>query len=166
MVAGWASNDVLPQWRAGYSLFKNLGKNWEGELGARYLYAGGENVWSGVWSASKTWKKNWTNFRGYIINDAGEWYHAYTLTSRFFLKKPNEYVSFIGGLGTSPDDRSRNFQINSLLGFLAHSAGMGIQKTIKTNTIVNLTGVWTNQRIAEKQSYNQYDITFTLLQMF
>ncbi len=165
-LAGWSPSEIFPAMRFSYSLFSNLGKGWEGELGARYLNADSINTISGVLSLGKYWKNNLTNIRGFLINDAGKWYHSYLFTNRFYLNDTKDYLSIFGSLGSIPDDRSRNFQFNSTLGFLSWSAGVGFQKTISTATTFNLTGSWTQQKTSETSSYNQYDIYISLLRMF
>lgn len=163
---GWSDAAVFPKFRAGYSLFRNFKKGWEGELGARYLRADSVNTWSAVWSAGKYWGNNWTNLRGYVITEQNKWYQAYTLTHRMYLHDDKEFIAFLLSLGTTPDDRSRNFQFNRFVSFISKSAGIGYQKTFGSRTTASIYGNWINQRTGNKQYYNQYDIYLTLLYKF
>lgn len=163
---GWSDAAVFPKFRAGYSLFRNFKKGWEGELGARYLRADSVNTWSAVWSAGKYWGNNWTNLRGYVITEQNKWYQAYTLTHRMYLHDDKEFIAFLLSLGTTPDDRSRNFQFNRFVSFISKSAGIGYQKIFGSRTTASIYGNWINQRTGNKKYYNQYDIYLTLLYKF
>jgi YaiO family outer membrane protein len=165
-LAGWSPSDIFPGWRFSYSLFSTLGKGWELETGARYLYADSISTISGVLSLGKYWYSNFTNLRGFLVYDEGNWYQSYLLSHRFYLNDKKDYLSFFGSVGSIPDDRSRNFLYNSTLGFSTWGAGIGFQKTFSTATTVNLTGSWTYQKTSEITSYDQYDIYISLLRKF
>ncbi|HVI45751.1 MAG TPA: YaiO family outer membrane beta-barrel protein [Chitinophaga sp.] len=165
-LVSWSNADVFPRFRAGYSLFHNFGKEWEGELGARYLRADSVDTWSGVWSVAKYWNNYWVNLRGYVINERGKWFQAYTLTNRYYLNDQKDFVALMLSLGTTPDDRSRNYQFAKAVDFFSSGIGAGYQKTFNYRTTLGLFGNWTNQHIGNGQSYNQYDIYLTLLYNF
>ncbi|WP_212003844.1 tetratricopeptide repeat protein [Chitinophaga sp. HK235] len=165
-LVSWSNADVFPRFRAGYSLFHNFGKEWEGELGARYLRDDSVNTWSGVWSIAKYWNNYWVNLRGYVINEQDKWFQAYTLTNRYYLNRQKDFVALILSTGTAPDDRSRNYQFSRSVNFFSGGIGAGYQKTIHYRTTLGLFGNWTNQHIGNGKSYNQYDIYLTLLHNF
>lgn len=166
-IAGWSPDElVFPKVRAGYSLFRSFNKGWEGELGSRYVYSLGYNTVSALASVGKYWGNNWTNIRVYAIHDDNKWDQAYTLNHRFYLNDKLDYIAIIGALGTSPDDRSRNFGTERVSGFLMKSAGLGYQKNINYKWTINLVASYANQRIPQNQSYNQYDFYLTLLRNF
>lgn len=163
---GWSGSEVFPRIRAGYSLFRNLGKDWEAELGARYLKTDSAANYAAVWSAGKLWNRYWANLRGYVITEDGNWYQAYTLTNRFYVGERKDFISFTLSLGNTPDDRARNYQFNNNASFLAGGAGLGFLKTFAYRTSLGLFGNWTYQRLTNKAHYNQYDIYLSLLHNF
>lgn len=163
---GWSTGKVFPKFRAGYSLFRNLGREWEAELGTRYLKTDSASNYAAVWSAAKTWGAYWANLRGYVITEEGNWYHAYVLTNRFYLHEQQDFIALTLSLGNTPDDRSRNYQFNQQAAFLAGGAGIGYQKTFAYRTTMGVFGNWTYQRLTNDRHYNQFDIYLTLLRKF
>jgi YaiO family outer membrane protein len=166
-LAGWSPDTkVFPKRRLGYSLFHSFDKGWEAELGSRYVYSDGYSTFSALGSVAKYWGNNWTNIRFYAIHDDNKWNQAYTLNHRFYLNDKLDYIAIIGALGTSPDDRSRNFGTEQVSGFLLKSAGLAFQKNLNYKWTFNLVASYANQRIPNNQSYNQYDFFVTLLRNF
>jgi YaiO family outer membrane protein len=161
------SNEVaFARMRLAYSIFKTFKHNIEGELGVRYLNADSSNSISGVASIAKTWKDFWVNFRAYYISQSPKSYTSFNLTTRYYMNRQQDYLSFTAGLGTSPDDRSRLIQFPQLAGLLTHSVGAGYQKTFKYRTTVGLFGTWINQKISTTDYQNQYDIYIMLQRKF
>ncbi|SEV93075.1 outer membrane protein, YaiO family [Chitinophaga sp. YR573] len=161
------SNEVaFAKMRLAYSIFKTFKHNIEGELGIRYLNADSSTSVSGVASIAKTWKDFWVNFRAYYISQSPKSYTSFNLTTRYYMNRQQDYLSFTAGLGTSPDDRSRLIQFPQLAGLLTRSVGAGYQKTFKYRTTVGLFGTWINQKISTSTYQNQYDIYIMLQRKF
>jgi len=166
-LASYSNELVFPKVRLAYSLFKTFKHDVEAELGARYLrQADSGNVISGVASLGKTFKDFYVNLRAYFISDSPDFYTSFNLTTRYYMNHGQDYLSFIAGLGTSPDDRSRLIQFPKLSGLLTRSVGAGYQKTFKYRTTVGLYGTWINQKISDTNFQNQYDIYVTLQRRF
>lgn len=161
------SNEVaFAKMRLAYSIFKTFKHNIEGELGIRYLNADSSTSISGVASIAKTWKDFWVNFRAYYISQSPKSYTSFNLTTRYYMNRQQDYLSFAAGLGTSPDDRSRLIRFPQLAGLLTRSVGAGYQKTFKYRTTVGLFGTWINQKISTSDYQNQYDIYIMLQRKF
>lgn len=165
-LATYSNEVVFPKTRLAYSIFKTFKHDIEAELGVRYLNADSSTSISGVASIAKTWKDFWVNFRAYFISDSPEFYTSYNLTTRYYMNRQQDYISFTAGLGTSPDDRSRLIQFPKLAGLLTRSVGAGYQKTFKYRTTVGIFGTWINQKITDTDFQNQYDIYITLQRKF
>lgn len=165
-LATYSNEVVFPRTRLAYSIFKTFKHDIEGELGMRYLNADSSNSISGVASIAKTWKDFWVNFRAYFISDSPEFYTSYNLTTRYYMNRQQDYISFTAGLGTSPDDRSRLIQFPKLAGLLTRSVGAGYQKTFKYRTTAGIFGTWINQKVTNTDFQNQYDIYITLQRKF
>ncbi|HEU4552508.1 MAG TPA: tetratricopeptide repeat protein [Chitinophaga sp.] len=166
-LASYSNELVFPKVRLAYSLFTTFKHGIEAELGARYLQqADSGSVVSGVASLSKTWRDFYVNMRAYFISDQPDFYTSFNLTTRYYMNRGQDYISFIAGLGTSPDDRSRLIQFPKLAGLLTRSVGAGYQKTFRYRTTVGLYGTWINQKISDTDFQNQYDIYVTLQRRF
>ncbi|ASZ12542.1 tetratricopeptide repeat protein [Chitinophaga pendula] len=165
MVA-YSNNLVFPQLRAAYSIFKTFGKEFEVELGGRYLNLDSTSNFSGVLSVAKPFGDFWVNLRGFAISEASDFYTAFNLTTRYYMNRRQDYLQLIAGLGTSPDDRSRLINFPNLSGLLTHSIGAGYQKVLHYRTTIGLFGTWINQKITNTGYQNQYDIYITLQRRF
>lgn len=163
---GWSNSVVFPRYRASYSLFHNFRGGWEGELGFRYLRADTINTYTPVISAGKYIGNYWGNLRGYYTRDMNKWYQSYVFTNRFYLNDEKDFLAVLLGVGTSPDDRSRNFQLNQLLGVTTTSVTAGYQKCFRYKTTVSVYSTWNHMIITGKSDINQYDIYLSLYRNF
>ncbi|QJB32938.1 tetratricopeptide repeat protein [Chitinophaga oryzae] len=163
---GWSNSDVFPTVRAGYSLFRNFKKGWEGELGGRYVKSDTINTYSAVASVGKYFGNYWVNLRGFFTNDEHQWYQAYTLTNRFYLNDRQDFIALIGNIGASPDDRSRNFQFGKVAGFTSTSLTGGFQKNIRGRATIGAYGTWTRQQIPQQSYLHQFDTYLLFLWNF
>ncbi|SJZ64900.1 outer membrane protein, YaiO family [Chitinophaga eiseniae] len=163
---GWSNSDVFPAIRAGYSLFRNFNKGWEGELGGRYVKSDTINTYSAVASVGKYFGNYWVNLRGFFTNDEHQWYQAYTLTNRFYLNDRQDFIALIGNIGASPDDRSRNFQFGKVAGFTSTSLTGGFQKNIRGRATIGAYGTWTRQQIPQQSYLHQFDTYLLFLWNF
>lgn len=166
-VGALSNTIVFPKTKLGYSIFHNMKKGWEAELGIRYLQTDTVETVSGVASLARSIDDFWVNLRGYLITTEGKNYSSAALTTRYYIN-PNktDFFSIILGYGTAPDDRSRNYNLENQLKFETVSVGAGIQKMIRYRTTIGIFGTWINQKIASNTYQNQYDIYFTLLRRF
>jgi YaiO family outer membrane protein len=165
MVA-YSNKTVFPQLRAAYSIFKTFKKDFEVELGGRYLNLDSISSISGVVSVAKPFGDFWVNLRGFVISESAKNYTAFNLTTRYYMNRRQDYLQVVAGLGTSPDDRSRLVNFPNLAGLLTHSIGAGYQKVFHYRTTLGLYGTWINQKISDTGFQNQYDIYVTLQRKF
>ncbi|NDC41549.1 MAG: hypothetical protein EBZ77_08370 [Chitinophagia bacterium] len=172
-------------YKLGYSLFHSFKHSWDGELGLRYLNADSTTTLSFLGSIAKETKEFYFNLRGYYINlnvtDKGKLtaeapkannYYSLILSSKCFVNPVHrgDYISFIAGYGTAPDDFSRNYVLARLLSNPTVSVGAGYTKLIHFRTTVGIYGTWYNQKVSDQpnvqQYYNQYDLYFQVLRRF
>ncbi|WP_159445097.1 YaiO family outer membrane beta-barrel protein [Filimonas lacunae] len=163
---GWSNSLVFPKYRASYSFFHNFPKGWEGELGFRYLRADTINTYTPLLSVAKYIGSYWVNARGYFTKDTDKWYQAYTLTNRWYVNEQRDFLALILSTGVSPDDRSRSFQLNNLLGVTTNSVAVGYQKYFRYNTILSLYAAWLHQSLSGRADINQYDIYLSFYKNF
>lgn len=163
---GIANNVAFPEFKAAYSLNRNFNKGWEGELGYRYLRAEKMDIHSATWGVGKYIGNYWLNLKGYIIDDAGKLHHSYRFTGRYYVNDELDYLTLILSAGTSPDDRSRNFEYSNFGSFLSKSVALGYKKTFRRNLTASIVGAWNNQKISDTDYLNQFDIYFSLSKSF
>ncbi|MHA6728381.1 YaiO family outer membrane beta-barrel protein [Chryseobacterium sp. A301] len=157
---------AFPEFKAGYSLNRNFKKGWEGELGYRFLTAQGYDVHSAVLGVGKYVGNYWLNLKGYLIKDSENYHHSYRFTSRYYLNDELDYLTLILATGTSPDDRSRNFDASNFGSFLSKSIAVGYKKKFKRNLSASFTGAWNNQKISATNYLNQFDLYISLSKGF
>ncbi|RAJ08485.1 YaiO family outer membrane protein [Chitinophaga skermanii] len=165
-IVSYAPNTTaFPEVRLGYSLFRSLPKDWEVELGIRYLRIDSANLYIPTASIAKSWNNYWVNIRNYTTFDNGTVYPVFALTNRYYFDDRRSYVTLLGGYGISPDDRSRNNLFNEIYQYKAYNIGAGIQKSIGYSTTLGFIANWTKQNLP-RGSYNQYDFYISLQQRF
>lgn len=100
------------------------------------------------------------------MTDFSKMYSAVTLQSRYYLNYRNDYFMIIGSLGTPPEEKTLDFQLNTFLTYVTRMVGAGYQHKIKHRTTIGLQGNWFNFRVAENYNVNQYNIFITLMTLF
>jgi len=93
-------------------------------------------------------------------------YEAGVLTARQYLNNKTDFLYGAIGVGNSPDEFSRNYQLAGNLGSQEYSIGAGYQKAFNYRNIVNLGGTWYNQKLATARYRNQYDLSLSFVRKF
>ncbi len=164
--AAIATKTVFPVVRLAYSLFRNVNHGWEGELGIRYLNLDSLSITSAVGSVAKYIGDFYVNLRGYLIFAPGKMYESGVLTARLYLDNKTDFIYGAIGAGNSPDEFTREYQLNNLLGSQTYSTGAGYQKVFNYRNVLNLAGAWYNQKMATNWYRNEYDISLSYLRKF
>lgn len=164
--AAIANDNVFPRIRLAYSLTRNLKHGWAVELGGRYLNLDSISVYSGVGSVSKYFGDFYLNLRGYLIAAPGNLYEAGLLTARQYLDNKTDFLFATLGVGNSPDEFSRDYNLGRNLGSQTYSIGAGYQKVFGYRNAVNLSGAWYSQRLSPGRYRNQYDLSLSYLRKF
>jgi YaiO family outer membrane protein len=163
---GAANELVFPKYKAAYSLFHNFKHGWEAELGGRFLNFDSISSVSGVASIAKYLGDFWLNVKGYGIFISGKQYAAVNITARQYLNNKTDFFYAVVGFGNSPDDFSRAYQFSTNVNYNTYNIGAGYQKMFNYRNVLSLSGTWYNQKRAEGQYRNQYDIYLTFLRKF
>ncbi|HTJ13946.1 MAG TPA: tetratricopeptide repeat protein [Dinghuibacter sp.] len=164
--AAVANDNVFPRIRLAYSLTRNLRHGWAVELGGRYLNLDSISVFSGVGSLTKYFGDFYLNLRGYLIAAPGHLYEAGLLTARQYLDNKTDFLYATLGVGNSPDEFTREYNLGTNLGSQTYSIGAGYQKVFNYRNAVNLSGAWYSQRLAPERYRNQYDLSLSYLRKF
>lgn len=159
--AAYSSDFVFPNWRLGYSYYKNFVNGWEGELGLRYTLVsppeGNREFKSGIIGIGKYIGPAWINLRTFIQNEEDNFYPAFTLTTRYFFGGRFDYVTFIGGYGTSPDERTTLGQFDNRIALDSYRVGVGYYKSFSENFLFGIQFMYNYQEYFPGLTQSEYE---------
>jgi hypothetical protein len=72
----------------------------------------------------------------------------------------------MGSIGTPPEDKTLDFQLNTFVQYATRMVGAGIQHKVKHRSTIGIQGNWYNYQIKSDYYYNQYNLQITLLTKF
>jgi len=155
------SNDVgvFPQWRGGFSLYANLPKSFEGELGFRYLKFTGTPTWIYTAYLGKYYKSWLFGARTYITPSdyTSRVSVSYSLSGRYYFgNTADDLIGATIGYGISPDDRINVVQFGNQL--TSYKLGAFYKRKITRMTVLSLDLSWINQEYLPQTFGNQYQI--------
>lgn len=157
--AGYSEDvGIFPKYRTGVSLFANLPKSFEGELGYRQLYFS-DNIWMYTASVGKYYKNYWFNVRTYLTPDHKNISHSYTGTVRYYTKGSNDYFGIQIGSGISPEESTNNLLANENFKLKTFKAGCEYTFSVQKFNIVTLSFLYSNQEYRLNQKGNQFDFS-------
>jgi YaiO family outer membrane protein len=158
------SQDVaFPEWRIGYSYFHAFNKGWEADLGARYIIMQDNsdlktiNIGVGKYLGSY-----WFNLRSYIQKEGT----SLTFTSRYYYKTKYDYITLIGGYGTSPDDRTRAAEYETRMSLRSYRLSAGFFKLIKSHYIFGILITDNEQEYVANKFQTELDFAFLMQYKF
>lgn len=159
---------VFPHWRGGFSLYANLPKSYEAELGFRYLQFSGDPTWIYTGYLGKYYKSWLFGLRTYLtpstyINTVSA---SYTVSARYYYGGADDVIGFNVGYGISPDDRFNAIQLDSKVKLVSYKAGLSFKKKIGRLSVISADGSWFNQEYLPNTKGNQYQISIGWLQRF
>lgn len=161
--AGYSNHvGIFPNYRSGASLYANLPKSFEGEVGFRQLYFS-NNLWMYTASVGKYYQNYWFNLRTFITPSDKNISHSYTGTVRYYTKGANDYIGFMAGTGISPDD-SRSYLLGDRTYKLkTFKVGADYNFSIKRTNLFSIGATYFNQeyKIAEKGNQVDFSISYT-----
>jgi YaiO family outer membrane protein len=106
---GYSGASFFPTFRFGTSVFWNLPKAYELEIGYRYLqFSEVTHIITG--SVGKYVSNWWFNFRLNFIPGTEGSSTSGNLQTRYYFKGPEDFVGLQVSTGVSPDEESRDFQ--------------------------------------------------------
>ncbi len=161
---GYSNNNqgVFPTWRGGFSLYANLPKSFEGELGFRYLQFTGTPTWIYTAYLGKYYKSWLVGARTYIIPSTytNTLSVAYIGTARYYFSgNADDYIGGTLGYGISPDDRSVASQLGTLNNQLpTYKFGAFFKKKVSHMNVLAIDATWYNQEYLPSTIGNQFQI--------
>lgn len=159
---------VFPHWRGGFSLYINLPKSYEGELGVRYLKFSGDPVWVYTGYLGKYYKSWLFGARAYITPSTftKTVSASYNLSARYYYGSADDVIGFVLGYGISPDDRYNAIQLENSMKLLSYKVGASFRKKVSRVSVVTIDGNWFNQEYLPDTKGNQYQISLGWLFRF
>lgn len=157
---------AFPFWQGGYSAFKTFHKSWEAEAGAKYLGLDSINNYTAVASVGKYLRSTWINVRGFYTYNKKGWYPSAQLTTRQYLNDKSDYVAVMAGYGRIPDEHSQVYNFDQYNGYGSKNIGLGFQKGFRYGIGLNATVNYTELKITEGKTLNEYDIYVRLSKNF
>lgn len=157
---------VFPRFRFSYSYFMPF-KSWETEIGVRYLKNSDDNFLGLTAALGKYIGPYWLNLKTFLTPNGDKLANSYTLTGRYYLNgSTDDYFTAIAGYGFSPDDRGRNFEINSRLNMEAIRFTLGYQRTFWRTNILGIFGTFNNQKYETNIKRNEYEAAIAFRHKF
>jgi YaiO family outer membrane protein len=157
---------VFPGYRAGMSLYANLPKSFEGELGIRYLY-----FTSGTKIYTASLGKYWSNFlftaRTYLTPSSTGISQSYNFSARYYLEGADDYFGLSVGSGFSPDDNTQNIQFSNKENKLSSKKiSADFNHTFLKWTIISISAGIINQEYQPSERGNQFNISAGISRRF
>ncbi len=154
-----SDNGVFPQWRGGFSLYANLPKSFEAELGLRYLKFSGTPTWIFTGNLGKYYKSWLFGARAYITPSdyTSSVSASYSLSATYYIDTADDLVGGSIGYGLSPDDRYNAVQIG-LYKMTTYKASVFYKKKISRMNVLSASASWANQEYLPETKGNQYQI--------
>lgn len=152
---GYSDNvGVFPKWKAGASLYANLPKAFEAELGMRYLYF---NSAAYIYTLyiGKYYKSFLFGARTYLAPASSNISQSYSIIARYYYGGIDDYIGLLAGAGLSPDDRRVNVQLNSSYKLQTYMAELTLRKAIRKLNIITINFSVLNQEYTSGVTDNQ-----------
>lgn len=164
--AGYSDNvGVFPKWKAGASLYANLPKAFETEVGIRYLYFTTDAFIYTIY-AGKYYKKFLFGARTYLSPAASNIAQSYSIMGRYYYGGIEDYVGVNLGAGLSPDDRRVNVQLNSIYKLRTYTGEVVWRHAIKKLNIITVNASILNQEYLPKTIGNQLQVGIGYIRRF
>jgi YaiO family outer membrane protein len=156
---------LFPKFRTGASLYANLPKSFEGEIGFRQLYFS-DNLFMYTASVGKYYQNFWFNLRTFLTPSDSNISHSYTGTIRYYTKGANDYLGFHFGTGISPEENRNNLLEGSLYKMKTYKAGVDYNFSIQKRNLFSISATYFNQEYQPLQKGNQLDISLGYVRNF
>lgn len=164
------SNDVgiFPQWRGGLSIYANLPKSFEAEMGVRYLKFTGKPTYIYTAYVGKYYKSWLFSLRTFITPSdfSNQISHSYQANARYYLGGADDLIGLTGSYGFSPDDRAITQILNTVYRMTSYRGALFYKKTFKRVNVASLDLSWANNEYLPKQYTNQITVGIAWLRRF
>lgn len=153
------TGSIFPDYRAGFSLYANLPKSFEGEVGFRML-SFDDQTWIYTASVGKYISNFWLNARTYLTPSNDNISQSYSLTARYYMGGEDDYLSLKVGTGISPDNEANNILYNNgnTYKLKSNNISLGYRVSIKSTNIFFINASLEDQEYAQGSRGNQFSV--------
>ena len=163
---GYSDNEgVFPRWRAGASLFANLPRAFEAELGVRYLYFNRDGFMYTAY-AGKYYNSFLFGVKTFLTPQTATITQSYSIMARYYLGGANDYIGVQLGSGLSPDDARSNVQLNSGYKMRNYNFEINGRYSIQRLNIITANFSLLNQEYTPGQTGNQFQFGLGYIRRF
>lgn len=151
-----ADGGVFPKYRGGFSLYANLPKSYEAEVGIRYLYFS-NNTWIYTAALGKYYKSWLFSAKTYLTPGNHNISQSYNATARYYFGGADDYIGVTIGTGISPDDRQSNVLLNDINKLISKKSSLEVRHAFNRTHIFSLNAGWVNREFLPKTKGNQLE---------
>jgi YaiO family outer membrane protein len=163
---GYSDNiGVFPKWKAGASLYSNLPKAFEAELGIRYLYFN-SNTFIYTAYLGKYLGSFLIGARTYLAPSKTNIAENYSGIIRYYYGGIDDYIGLMAGAGISPDDRQTNVQLNNSYKLKTYRVELTARKAIRKLNVLVFNASFINQEYLPKTVGNQIQVGLGYIRRF
>src|SRR5690606_27664131 len=157
ITAAYSDDEVFPKWRLGATYFQALPKGWEVDFGLRYTYVAETNIPGANLGVGKYVEAYWIHLRSFFQLQNDEVFPALTLTTRYYYNTRFDYVNFILGYGTSPDERVVLADLNQRVALNSYRVGAGFYRQFGRHILSGVQMVYNRQEYIEDNWQNELE---------
>ena len=163
--AGVSGTGLFPKVRSGVSVYRNLPKSFEAELGVRYLrFSSNTFIYTG--SISKYLGNFWFSLRPFITPGDLGISQSYFFLTRYYLSNANDYFTLTLGSGFSPDDNSKDVALINTATLQSKKIRLDVQKGITNRTLISALVGFDRQEYQENTFRNNVTFNVGIQQLF
>lgn len=162
---GYSGSDIFPRYRAGFSLYANLPRSFEAELGFRYLYFS-NSTWVYTASVGKYLSNFWFNLRTYLTPGESNLSKSFNFTTRYYTAGADDFITLGLGTGISPDDQRNNINYEINTNLMSYKLNLAWQRTFAKQNIIGINGTWYYEEYRADTYGNQLNIGVSLMRRF
>lgn len=160
--AAFSKEPVFPKVRLGYSFYQNFKKGWEGDLGLRYIKTqDGAEFSTVVVGLGKYIASYWINLRTFVQKDEQEYNPALTLTVRYYFDTRFDYLTFIAGYGSSPEEPTTLGQFRERISLDSYRSGAGYYRMFNKHYIMGIQLIYNHQEYVRNLTQNELEISLS-----
>lgn len=156
---------VFPKWRSGASLYINLPKAFETEIGLRYLYFN-TDVFVYTLYVGKYVNSFLFGARTFLTPNSTSIAQSYSALARYYFGGIDDYIGFNLGAGISPDDRRVNIQLNSIYKLRTYTGELTFRHSIRKLNVIVANVSLTNQEYLPATIGNQLQLGVGYIRRF
>ncbi|RYD55438.1 MAG: YaiO family outer membrane beta-barrel protein [Sphingobacteriales bacterium] len=161
------NDGVFPKWKAGGSLYANLPKAFEAELGIRYLHFTDDLFFYTAY-IGKYYKSFLFGARVYLTPQASNVSQTYSAMARYYYGGVDRFIYLDAGWGISPDDRAVNILLNDKPSYKlrTYKGELGWRHAIRTLNIITARVTLFNQQYLVGHVGNQIQFSIGYARRF